>query len=52
MTDRRLEERPACSVKSAPFPIEVSCPDCGLEMEIWSDETGTTCNKCGSLVQS
>jgi len=50
MTARKFEEKPACSVKSAPAPVEVPCPDCGTENEIWSDETGTTCSQCGSLV--
>lgn len=48
MTDRRLEEKPACSVTSAPFPTELKCDSCGQEIEVWSDDE-ITCGKCGSL---
>lgn len=51
MKDRHLEEKPACSVKSAPFPSEVSCPACGMELELWSDETDMECTRCGGIVQ-
>ena len=49
MTDRRLEEKPACSVTSVPFPTEVKCASCGEEIEVWSDDTEITCGQCGSL---
>jgi len=51
MTDRKLEEKPACSVKSAPIPLEVTCPQCKAEVELWSDETDTVCGKCGNVVK-
>ena len=50
MKDRRLEEKPACSIKSAPMPAEVKCPHCGIEIEIWSDEADISCKLCGNLV--
>ena len=50
MNDKRLEEKPACSIKSAPMPEEVMCPHCGIEIEIWSDETDISCKLCGKLV--
>jgi transcription elongation factor Elf1 len=51
MNNRRLEEKPACSVKSAPMPEEVQCPHCGIEIEMWSDETDISCKLCGKLVR-
>ena len=50
MKDRRLEEKPACSIKAAPMPEEFKCPHCGIEIEIWSDETDINCKLCGKLV--
>jgi len=46
MKDRRFNERPACSVLSAPFPVAVTCPQCGHEIELWSDEEETLCRIC------
>lgn len=51
MKDRHLEEKPACSVKAAPFPVEVQCGKCGKEMEVWSDETDIICSSCGCAVK-
>lgn len=48
----RLENKPACSVQSVPVPAEVTCPQCGEEMEIWSDENDTICKACGSVVSA
>jgi ribosomal protein S27E len=50
MTESNIDRKAACSVKSAPVPLEVSCPGCSTEIEIWSDETETTCGNCGSTV--
>ncbi len=33
-----------------PRPDEVLCPNCGAEVEIWSDEAKTTCCGCGGRV--
>ena len=49
MTDRRLEEKPACSVISAPFPNEVKCQSCGHDIEAWSDDTKIKYEKCSSV---
>ncbi len=43
-------EKPACSTQSAPFPDEVTCPRCGADIEIWSDEEVTSCSACGYRV--
>ena len=50
MMDNLSEIKPACSVKSSPFPVEVECPNCKATAEMWSDEAETTCKVCGSLV--
>jgi len=52
MRDRRLEERPGCSVKTSPVPMEITCPHCGVEIEIWSDETEVECKLCGKVVHN
>ncbi len=43
-------EKPACSVKNAATPIEIECPQCGNESEIWSDESETVCSHCGNVI--
>jgi len=35
---------------SQPKPEEVSCPTCGKEVEIWSDEAMSRCRSCGKIV--
>jgi ribosomal protein S27E len=50
MKEKRLQDKPACVVKSAPVPMEVKCPHCGMEIEIWSDETELKCAMCGFIV--
>ena len=50
MKDRKLEEKPACSVKSAAAPLEVICSQCKAEVEIWSDESEVLCSTCGKIV--
>ncbi|UCD35363.1 MAG: hypothetical protein JSU90_00610 [Nitrospiraceae bacterium] len=52
MKDKRLEEKPACSVKSAPFPTEVICTQCGHAVEVWSDEPESRCSSCGCTVEN
>ena len=52
MKDRHLEEKPACSVQSAPFPTEVLCSECGKETEVWSDEQEAICYGCGTILKN
>lgn len=33
-----------------PVPGFINCPDCGTEVEIWTDELRATCPKCGTRV--
>jgi len=33
-----------------PKPEYVACPNCGSDVEIWSDENETECLNCGSKV--
>jgi len=33
-----------------PHPEELRCSHCKTKLEIWSDETGTTCKKCNKEV--
>lgn len=33
-----------------PVPEYVKCPNCGATVEIWSDETETECDNCGTRV--
>ncbi|NOY64347.1 MAG: hypothetical protein GXO97_02955 [Nitrospirae bacterium] len=50
MKGRDFNDRPACSYKSMPFPTEITCPQCGAEIEMWSDEEETRCRLCGYVV--
>jgi len=51
MKENNIQEKPACAVKSAPVPMEIQCPHCKVEIEIWSDESAIKCQLCGVLVQ-
>jgi ribosomal protein S27E len=51
MKENKSHEKPACAVKAAPVPMEIKCPHCRVEIEIWSDETEIKCQLCGVLVQ-
>lgn len=33
-----------------PIPEYIECPNCGSEVEIWSDEDETRCSSCGATV--
>lgn len=33
-----------------PIPEYIACPNCGNEVEIWSDENEAECDKCGAIV--
>lgn len=50
MKENNRQEKPACAVKSAPVPVEIKCPHCMVDIEIWSDETEIECQLCGVLV--
>jgi len=50
--DKRLEEKPACSIKAAPCPAELDCSACGELIEVWSDEPEGKCGKCGLAVSN
>jgi len=52
MKDNNRHEKPACAVKSAPVPMEIQCPQCGVEIEMWSDETEIKCRLCGIVVHN
>jgi len=32
------------------FPLEITCPFCGGEISLWSDELETVCKLCGYAV--
>ncbi len=32
------------------FPLELTCPRCGSEIDLWNDEGETMCRLCGFLV--
>jgi hypothetical protein len=34
-----------------PSPENFSCPGCGAEVEIWTDEKKRKCPQCGELVK-
>jgi len=47
------EERPlkGCAVEGRNVaPVECRCPECGHELEMFSDELDTTCPQCGKAV--
>ncbi|MGD0887000.1 MAG: hypothetical protein ABSA46_19330 [Thermodesulfovibrionales bacterium] len=46
---RHKGKRP-CIVKYAPVPDFITCPKCGEEIELWSDEEETVCLFCGHKI--
>ena len=50
MKEREFRDKPACSTQNAPFPLDITCPYCGADIEIWSDENETACRLCGYCV--
>jgi len=44
------KEKSPCSVKIAPVPEFITCPKCGGEIELWSNEYLTACFFCGHKV--
>ncbi|MBF0464150.1 MAG: hypothetical protein HQK88_05750 [Nitrospirae bacterium] len=51
MTESRFKEKPACSIKTV-VPHTVVCAGCSYENEVWSDEDGPVCMKCGKPLRS
>lgn len=49
-TDSRVLEKSPCSVKAQAVPEFVTCPGCGGEVELWTDEDETACFFCGYKV--
>ena len=45
-TKSEFKERPACAEKYLPVPEFITCPKCGEEIELWSDEEETACLFC------
>ena len=50
VNDRRMEmtlhECPGPNRKKPNIPVEVHCPHCGAEIEIWSHDTMIKCPSC------
>ncbi len=44
------ESCPGSSEIRSPYPEDILCVFCGAKVEIWSDETETTCKKCTKIV--
>lgn len=45
--DLKPKEKNLCSVKIMPVPEFLTCPKCGGEIELWSEEYETVCFFCG-----
>jgi len=45
-----LEECPGAAQYTKPKPEFIECPNCGAEVEIWTDEQHAKCDGCGKLV--
>ena len=43
--------KPACSTANASVPLEVECTDCGMSVEVWTDEPDVNCPGCGNIVK-
>jgi hypothetical protein len=43
----KQREKSPCSVRNAPMPETVSCPQCAGGVEVWTDEEAATCSNCG-----
>lgn len=41
---------PGAMIFKSPVPEYIECPQCGKEMEIWSDEPMARCTNCGVWV--
>jgi len=45
-----LDKCPGSGDIRTPVPTCKKCPECGEEVEIWSDELKAKCAKCGTTV--
>jgi len=43
-------ECPGSKILKQPRPEIFTCPDCGYEVEIWTDEIRRKCPACGRMV--
>lgn len=46
----RKQEKSACSERLVAVPEFITCPKCGGEVELWTDEDDTSCYFCGHRV--
>ncbi len=46
------KEKNLSVVKYSPVPFFVTCPECGLEIELWTGYEETVCLYCGNKVFS
>lgn len=51
MSKFNIETCPGIKSLLRPTMKYIKCPDCGDDIEIWSDETETKCLSCGKLYQ-
>ena len=45
-----LYECPGAGRKKADVPEEIECPECGAEIEMWTNETKVTCPSCSKVI--
>ena len=45
-----MSKCPGAKAFTQPTPEFVPCPSCHAEVEIWTDEAETKCDKCGNTV--
>ena len=50
MVKALLDRCPGSGNIRTPIPTLKKCPNCGEEVEIWSDELKTRCTQCGTTV--
>jgi len=43
--------KPACAEVNKPYPMDVVCSTCGVEVEVWSDEEDPRCPGCGASLR-
>jgi len=39
-------------LKGTPYITELTCPACGYDLEIFSNESETKCPKCGEIIKN